>query len=265
MAWINGERKVDGDTADNSKNSKKIYAYEFAPRWTTKENRYQFWYNFVDTYEDKEKGYTGKYAWDVQVQNGGTALHCAYYDMAAESIVGGVDAAFTKLKNIQAWYEKVARKQGNGEDFYEIYYTLQGIDLQGKNGAGVIGVDSEFVEAAMLFAAVPYHFFGLASNEAKTLEINPTLPSSLTWWKMENLEFGGISYDLSIGKDFVQLNSLSAQSDYKVKVTLAKPEGDFTVRQHNKLLVEGEDYEVVGDSVVITVPFTNGRIQVIAA
>ena len=267
MAWINGTRKVEGDTADNSGNglAKKIYKYKFAPRWTTKDNRYQFWYNFLDTYKDADKGYTGKYAWDKQVQNGGTALHCAYYDMAAERITNGADAAYGKLKNIQAWYNEVQEVGGSGANFYRMYYTMQGYTPQGGPSPGVIGVDYEFVEAAMLFATVPYHFFGLASNEAKTLEITPNLPSELNWWKMENLEFGGITYDLSIGNGFVQLNSVSANSDYKVKVTLAKPAGDFTVRQHNTILVEGEDYVVVGDSVVITVPFTNGRIQIIAA
>lgn len=266
MQWINGERIVAGDTANNSTKAKQIYQYEFAPRWTTKDNRYQFWYNFVDTYKDNEdETKTGKYAWDKQVQNGGTALHCAYYDMAAEIKTNGSDAAYTKLKNIQKWYEKVKRAGGSGTFFYRMYYDGLYINLQGGNSEGALGLDYEFVEASMLFATVPYQFFGLGSNEANTLEITPNLPSSLTWWKMENLEFGGINYDLTIGENFVQLNSVSANSDYKVKVTLRKPEGDFTVRQHDKLLAEGEDYEVVGDSVVITAPLTNGRIQIITA
>ena len=82
---------------------------------------------------------------------------------------------------------------------------------------------------------------------------------------MENVTFGDVMYDVTVGKNFVQINSVSAQNDYKVCVTLPKPSGSFTVRQHDRVLEEGKDYTVQGDEVVITVPLTNGRIQTVSA
>ncbi len=261
MDWINGERTVESDTANNSGRTKQIYQYEFAPRWNTVENLYQFWWHFLNTGSPRYP--TKTYAWNRQVQNGGTSLQCAYYDVAAEKTQNGTDAAFAKVKKLQTWYEKVAAARGAKDGFYSAYYLGEGIALQGVKGAGLLGCDSEFVEASLLYAMVPYQFFGLTGTKANTLDITPALPADLDWWKMENLMFGGIMYDLSIGTDWVQINSISAENDYKVCVTLPKPEGDFTVRQHTTQLTAGTDYVVVGDTVVITAPFTNGRIQIV--
>lgn len=262
MKWLNGERTVAGDTADNSEDYKQIYQYSFAPRFTTVNNLYQFWYRFNGTSTDG-----GKYAWNAQIQNGGAAVHCAYYDIVAENIANGADGAFGKLKKIQAWYDPIMEFDATGENFYRNYYkkNFKSVKLQGGTaGAGVIGLDCEFVEAEILVTAIPTAFFGLKSNDYKVLDIAPALPSSLTYWKMENLSYAGALYDLTIGKDWVQLNSVSGETDgLKVRVTLDKPEGDFTVRQHNKVLVKDTDYTVEGDKVVILAPFSNGRIQIV--
>ena len=261
LSWINGSRSVAGDTSTGA----DLYKYAFAPRWTTKANTWQFWWNMTGGGE----GGSGLYAWDKQIQNGGTSLQCAYYDLAAELVANGADSAFGKLKNIQKWYEEVTEMAemagGGGMDFYNTYYEVNNIKLQGNDhgGAGVVGVDSEFIEATLLYAAVPYRFFGLDSETAGVLSVTPAMPSNLTFWKMENLTFGNIMYDLSIGKNFIQLNSVSGENNYKVKVTLDKPAGNFQVRQHNKILTENTDYTVEGDKVVITVPLCNGRIQTV--
>ena len=256
--WINGERRVEGDTADNSgKAPTQIYYFTFAPRWTTKENVYQFWFRFNGIG-------SGKYGWNKQVQNGGTALHCAFYDLVAEGDTNGAEAAYQKLLTIRGWYEEVVEAGGVGEDFYEEYYRYKNIKLQGKNGAGAIGMDSEFIEAALLPAAVPTLFFGLSSTEYRTLNITPALPSGLSYWKMENLAFADLTYDLSIGTNWVQINSVQGDlTGKKVRVTLKAPAGAFEVRQHNITLQEGTDYTVQNGSVVITAPFRNGRIQII--
>ena len=257
MAWINGERTVEGDTADNSSRSKQIYFYQFAPRWNTKENVYQFWFRF----EGKR---TGPYGWNKQVQNGGTAAHCAYYDMVAENEVNGSDAAFTKLKNVQSWYETVKEAGGTGLNFYRTYYLKNGIILQGGSSSGVLGLDYEFIEATLLYTTVPTVFFGLGSTSYNCLNIAPQLPSSLDYWKMENLSFADLYYDLSIGDNWVQINSVQGDTAGKTLcVTLDAPAGNFEVRQHNTILTEGTDYVVQNGQVVITVPFRNGRIQII--
>lgn len=256
MSWINGERVVEGDTADGSSNRKSIYFYRFAPRWTTKENVYQYWYRF--------NGSSQIYSWDNQVQNGGTAAHCAYYDLVAENAVNGSDASFTKLKNIQSWYETVKAAGGMGANFYRSYYSRNGIILQGGDSSGVLGLDYEFLEAEILITAIPTVFFGLSSTEYNVLNITPNLPSSLSYWKMENLAYADIYYDLSIGDNWVQINSIQGDSTgLKVCVTLDAPNGSFEVRQHNRTLTEGTDYRVADGKVIITAPFVNGRIQII--
>ena len=256
MSWINGARVVEGDTADGSSNRKSIYFYRFAPRWTTKENVYQYWYRF--------NGSSQIYSWDNQVQNGGTAAHCAYYHMVAENAVNGSDASFTKLKNIQSWYETVKAAGGTGANFYRSYYSRNGIILQGGDSSGVLGLDYEFLEAEILITAIPTVFFGLSSTEYNVLNITPNLPSSLSYWKMENLAYADIYYDLSIGDNWVQINSIQGDSTgLKVCVTLDAPNGSFEVRQHNRTLTEGTDYRVADGKVIITAPFVNGRIQII--
>lgn len=273
MDWINGTRKVEGDTADNSVSattgkpirSKEIYRYEFAPRWTTKENKYQFWYRFSGNPK-------GQYAWDAQIQNGGTAIHCAYYDIVAENAVGGVDTSYAKLKKIQSWYENVKEAGGRGINFYRKYYDDLLIKLQGNlpgaggDSSGVIGLDCEFLEASLLVTAIPEAYFGLGSTEYGILDITPSLPSDLDWWKMENVSYGGVNYDLTIGGNFVQINSIEGDSSaLKVKVALDAPADGkaFEVRQHNKILVKDTDYRVENGKVIITAPFVNGRIQII--
>ena len=258
MAWINGDRTVEEDTANNSGSARsRIYFYSFAPRWSTKENVYQYWFRF-------DGSRSGIYGWDKQVQNGGTALHCAYYDLAAEHAVNGSDSAFEKLKNIQSWYETVKEAGGTGANFYRAYYNRNGIILQGGDSSGVLGMDYEFLEAAILVTSVPELFFGLSSTEYNTLNITPALPGALTFWKMENLAYGDIYYDLSIGENWVQINSIQGDSTgLRLCVTLDAPEGSFEVRQHDNILTEGTDYEVVDGKVIINVPFRNGRIQII--
>ena len=257
MSWINGERTVESDTANNSSKSKQIYYYSFAPRWSTSENIYQYWYRF-------NGATSGSYGWNKQVQNGGTALHCAYYDLVAENIVNGADAAYSKLENIESWYNTVKAAGGSGYNFYRAYYTANGVILQGGDSSGVLGMDYEFIEAEILVTAIPTAFFGLGSVDYNVLSITPNLPTSLSWWKMENLSYADLTYDLTIGDDWVQINSVQGDTSGKqVCVTLQAPSGSFTVRQHNTILTEGTDYVVEDGQVIITVPFQNGRIQIV--
>ena len=69
---------------------------------------------------------------------------------------------------------------------------------------------------------------------------------------MENLSYADMYYDLSIGKNWVQINSIQGDTEGKtVRVTLDAPSGAFEVRQHNKILTAGTDYAVENGKVVI--------------
>ena len=115
-----------------------------------------------------------------------------------------------------------------------------------------------------MYTSIPDTFFGLGGDEYKTLNITPNLPEGLTFWKMENCAFSGLVYDVSIGKNFVQINSIRGTvNGERLKVTLKKPGGNFEVRQHNVILTPNVDYVVSGDSIVVTAPMKNGRIQVL--
>ena len=128
----------------------------------------------------------------------------------------------------------------------------------------MLGLDYEFIEATLLYTTIPETFFGLGSTEYNTLNITPALPSSLTYWKMENLAFANLTYDLTVGDDWVQINSVQGDATgKKVCVTLNAPEGSFEVRQHNKILAEGTDYKVENGKVIVNAQFRNGRIQIV--
>ena len=116
MQWIDGQRTVSGDTSTGS----DIYFYEFAPRFNTKdcyENFSAFAYDNVNGLMES----CGT-CWSKQLQNGGAAIAWTYYDLMARAKVLGVDNAYERLKEIQAWYEKVQAAGGSGYQFYSAYY-----------------------------------------------------------------------------------------------------------------------------------------------
>jgi hypothetical protein len=243
--WINGDRIIEGENSTGE----DIYLYEFAPRTTTLHNTSQYYW-----------GWNGK-PFSEQVQDGGVVMQESYYDLDSRVSVLGVDNAFTRLKGIQTWYEKVKAEGGEGADFYRAYYDKLGYKMQGGGSDGGIGLDYEFLEASILYASIPESFFGLKSESTNVLTVNPNLPSNLDWWKMENLTYSNLIYDLSIGSNFVQINNTRGNNTgYKIKVVLDKPDGSFIVRQHTTTIT---DYQIIGDKVIIEVPFINGKVQTI--
>ncbi len=278
MSWVNGDRIVQADIQKNEQDyaaGKKgtavnedgslsidgtlgIYDFEFAPRSTTVKNYNQYVWAWGGTNE-----------FGGQVQDGGAIMYVSYYDIMSRIKTRGADDGFARLKEIQKWYEKVqacAKRYGVGTDlpndqFYRVYYGELDIAMQGGGPAGGIGLDTEFLEAALLYATVPYGFFGLQSAERDTLEISPELPSSLSYWKMENLAFHQVVYDLTIGKDFAQIDYVRGATDgLSVNVNLQKPDKKF------KVLVDGKTtdrYTVSGNVVKVNVPFRACKIQIV--
>ena len=283
MDWVSGKRIVEEDAQNapgNSPEAKEgnyasgyqgtrlnedgsfkdagtlgIYDFEFAPRSTTVKNTNQYVWNWA-----------GNNAFGGQVQDGGAIMYMSYYDLMSRISTYGADDAFGRLKGIQTWYEKVKAvadaaniDESAPKNFYREYYSKIGIIMQGAGTAGGIGLDEEFLESALLLAAIPYGFFGIGSDSYNVLSVAPSIPSSLDWWKMENLRFHGVNYDLTVGSDFVQLSYVKGfPTGLSVSVTLPIEEGE-------QVYIDGAattDYVKEGGTVTVTVPFRACKIQV---
>lgn len=278
MSWISGERivqsDIDPDVEQNYASGKVgtarledgsfdlegtygIYDYEFAPRFSTVKN-YQL-YAFI---------HDGSTPFGQQVQDGGVSMHTSYYDIAARMRVYGEDNAFGRLKEINAWYNKVwdaAKESGVGTDiesdqFYHAYYDELGITLQGNGVWGGVGLDAEFLESAMLYVTVPDVFFGMGSSSVNTLDVSPNLPSSLTFWKMENLRFNDVMYDLTISENAVCVDRVLGNTDgLRLNVKLKKSSGKSTVYVNGK---KTSDFIEKDGYVIVNVPFAGCTVEV---
>ena len=264
VAWISGDRIVESDDATGYTGDPDeylnygIYDYDFAPRTTTVKNSVQY---TTGHYTEANKSYS------ASCQDGGAILFTSYYDMKARMQAYGVDNAYERLKGIRDWYLKVydfAQENGySGAQFYRSYYSSEvGIPLQGMNVAGSLGLDSEFLENAIVYSIVPFGFFNLKSTDMGTLSVTPTLPSELSFWRMENLMYNGVIYDMEAGKDYVILESVRGNTaGLKCTINLATDKEDPQVYCNGKLL-SADAYSVKDGIVTITVDFRAQKIQV---
>ena len=247
--------RLNADGSFNDEGTLGIYDFEFAPRSTTVRNINQYVWNWG-----------GTNTFGGQVQDGGAIMYLSYYDKMSRISAYGANNGFERLKGIQTWYEKVKKvadaagvDSSNPKNFYREYYSQIGIVMQGAGTAGGIGLDEEFLESALMLAAIPYGFFGISSDDYGVLSVEPSLPDSLDWWKMENLRYRGVDYDLSIGEDFVQVSYVRGKTEnLKLQVTLKK-------NSKQKVYVDGketQDYTEDGDYVRVTVPFRSCKIFV---
>ena len=264
VSWISGDRAVEGDDATGYKGDPEeyldygIYDYEFAPRTTTLKNYEQY---TSGHYTEANKAYS------ASCQDGGAILFTSYYDMMARIQAKGVDDAYKRLKGIRDWYLKIydyAEENGyGGAQFYRSYYSSEvGIPLQGMGTAGSLGLDSEFLENAIVYSIVPFGFFNLESRDVKTLSVTPNIPKELSFWRMENLMYNGIIYDLEAGKDYVILESIRGNTaGMKCEINLPTANATPTVYCNGKPLPT-DAYTVANGMVTITVDFRAQKIQV---
>ena len=259
MSWINGDRIIEGDNYTG----KDIYKWDFAPAMTTKRNVSHYVF-----------GYNAKAQWEFggQVQDGGTAIFLSYYDLMARNTATdfGAESAFDRLKSIQTWYESIKKAGGQGVNFYRDFYDDPDFNhyllpsgepnsLQGNSRAGGLGLDFEFVEASLLYASVPYLFFGLDSFNYNELSISPTLPESLEYWEIENLMYHGVVYDYAMAKDSVILNNVRGDTTgLSVRVNIR------TDKKSPKVYVNGQEVEATVENGIVSVviPFKNCSIAV---
>lgn len=180
MAWINGDRIVEGDTSTGS----DIYHWRFAPRVTTRRN--VSWYSHVWTHPEH-------LPWGGQIQDGGTVLGFSFYDLYARVRVLGADNAWNRLREIMAWQREV--DQGGG---YRAWYAdgSRGTTLQGCGTPGGIGIDCEFLESTMLPAIIPYGFLGMVPKPDRLI-IQPNLPKTCPVIILRNLGCCGSLLDVT--------------------------------------------------------------------
>ena len=255
LSWADGERIIEGDTSTGE----DIYAYEFAPRFSTKDNTTDSTWTVGQT--------TG---WECGVRNGGVVMQTSYYDLLARALTNGTEDAYGRLTEIKDWYLDVRDAGGEGTEFYRVYYEALGIGMQGNydsDGDGVadgdtegpIGIDCEFLEAALLFVSVPDVFFGMDPAADGTMVVQPRMPDALDYWRMENLLFGGVSYDLSIGEYFVQVSNITEDSSLTLEVRLEKPSFKFKVTYNGETV----SYTEEDGYIVVQVPFENGKVEIV--
>ena len=219
-AWINGDRIVEGDNAKghagdyNDSENYGIYDYAFAPRITTVKNRTQY---------TEGHAAEARLPYSASCQDGGAILFTSYYDLIARFKTNGTEDAFSRLSEIRDWYIKIynyALEAGDeGSAFYRGYYRNEGITLQGGGTAGTLGLDTEFLESAILYSVVPFAFFGLKGLPDGSLSVTPSLPEKLTFWRMENLMFNNIKYDLQMGKNYLIIESVRGDTSNR-KITV---------------------------------------------
>ncbi|HOE97327.1 MAG TPA: hypothetical protein PK847_12165 [Candidatus Sumerlaeota bacterium] len=204
MSWINGDRFVVGDTSMG----KDLYAWEFAPRTTTRRNLE--WYG--PTWTNPEE-----IAWGDQVQDGGAVLGFSFFDLWARLRVLGPDNAWNRLGEIIDWQERVWR-QGD----YRDYYAAAGRGkLQGCGTPGGLGIDCEFYESSLLPAIVVYGFLGL-DPRADCLAIHPRLPGATPAMTVRNVLYHWTPLDITAGGDSIEITLKETPLD---PIQIQVPEG----------------------------------------
>lgn len=247
MSWISGERTVAGDDSEGE----DIYFYRYAPRLNTKDNKN----DSTSIYQLSDFG--------EEIQNGGASMHVTFYDLLARTSYYGADNSFARYKEIQDWYEDVQSREGRGAAFYRQYYAemlaLYGnaYRMTGGGGTGPVGLDEEFYEAALLYAAVPYIYFGLDSTEFGTLLVQPDLPEALSYLAMENLMYHNVRYDLYISDGLTVISGVRGSADVTVRLTLDAPAG-------GEVYVNGQkaNAQQQGGKLVVEVPLENCTVEV---
>lgn len=223
MGWINGERIVAGDTSTGE----DIYFFKFAPRSTTKKNYTDYVFNWPS-------GRTLPFG--EQVQDGGAIMYVTYYDLISREQVYGANDCFARMKEIQAWYEDVQTAGGKGDNFYRAYYSTTPYLLQGGGQVGGLGLDEEFLENAMVYNYVSDVLLNLDASVAYNLKISPKLPDGLEYLNCYNLYYDGITYDLKITQNSVEIKNVRGNTDGKT-VTITSPSGKTETTAFKKIKV----------------------------
>ena len=254
MSWIDGE--------------KDMYQFGLAPMTNTIDNETSNMYSSFYPHTLMSENGIGDFGQNVQ--NGGAVMYSSYYDLMSRLQVNGTEDAYKRLTAIRDWYLPIANaydyQTEEAKDFYYNYFNEQGkADYYLQNGSregcgnGIIGLDGEFPESLLTVAAIPYGFFGVDSISASCLRISPSLPKDLQHWKIENMEFNNVKYDVSIFHGVTRIDGVDGDtSGLTVQIAM-----DYTTGQ--SVYVNGvktEDFTTVGGKAVVTVDFENVVVEV---
>ena len=184
LAWIDGERGVDGDTSTGA----DIYRFRFGPRATTRRN--------VDWYGWYWHG-PESIPFGGQVQDGGAVLGFSYHDLMARLEVRGPDDAAARLAEIAAWFRDVEAAGG-----YRAYY---GADpsrgtLQGGGTAGGLGMDQEFFESVLVPQVLVDGFLGMTAH-VDALAFAPRLPTDWPELTVRGIRYQDWTLDVTARPD----------------------------------------------------------------
>ena len=269
MRWINGDRTVEGDLSAGS----DIYFYEFAPRFTTADCISQFNFCLAKLNFGEESAWkTYGSLFSRQVQNGGAVIWASYYDLVARAKVLGADNAYKRLGEIVSWYNKVkANTEREGTAFFENYYY--NVEMYGDNGgngyfvrqaanvdgAGAIGVDSEFLENVIFVRAIPDALFGMETRSADLISFTHDLPKGAGYLRADNLKFGNAVYSLLMTENSMEITALTGAvyKDAAIEFSFAVPSGDYKVYVNG---TETKEYDIENGRIKIAVPF--GKVSV---
>lgn len=208
--WINGRRKVDGDTAQGP----DIYRWRFGPRSSTLRNLdYYIW------------GWSAAEStpFGAQVQDGGAVLGFSYHDLMARLMVDGPDDAAGRLKEILAWFDEV--QQGGG---YREYYKdgSKGTTLQGGNTAGGLGCDMEFFESILVPQVMLNGFLGFKPT-AGGCAISPRLPADWPSLTITRIHLHDLVLTAKVTRSSIELAAAgTADEPFEVQV----PPGPWKLR-----------------------------------
>ena len=278
MDWISGERIVEQDQYGSQ--GEDIYYFEFAPRVNTYSPEDQFDLSILNGFytniSQVEYGVT-------QVQNGGAIMYTSFYDLMGRIATYGEDDAYSRLMEIKDWYMDVYdyyktsdNYNAHPDRFYWDYYCKgqwenpDGVTYYPQNGAkgyaergnttGIIGIDGEFLESLLMIAAIPHGFFGIDSIGGDVLRIEPSLPSKLDYWGMENLMFNSAKYDLTVFENAVQINSVRGDTDgLSLQVVLETKKSNPTVYVNGK---KTNNYSVRDGKVFVTVRLQSVTVEI---
>ena len=241
-----------------------LYEYVFAPKTNTE--------NIVDQY----CWAYSQQPYGVSCQNGGAILFVSYYDLLARAQAFGVENAYQRLAEIMEWFKDVGvafEQSGsdNAKDFFLPYYDGTGLTLQGRSEEGTLGLHAEFVENAILYSSVPTLFFGLDTYygaNGLVMKVAPTLPEEIGTWKMEQVRYAGVVFDIAVGNDFVVLCNLKEKSsgalskNTTVEVTLSYTGDSPKVYINNKLVNSGYTVNESQKTVTVTVALSAVNVSV---
>lgn len=187
MAWLDGARKVSGDTSQGE----DIYHWRFAARSTTRRNLdWYFW-----AWSNPES-----IPWGGQVQDGGAVLAFSYHDLMARLKVLGPDNAWRRLREIARWYGEVERAGG-----YRKYYdgSREGT-LQGAGTPGGLGLDKEFFESAMVPQIMLKGFLGFAAR-GDGFVVNPNLPNDWPELSVTQIQYQRLTMQVTASRTNLEI------------------------------------------------------------